>query len=82
MAAKARWVAMAECISSIGISQGANRRGVELVFAEMGALIFGRRTYEITDRWGGTTRPTVLRFPSSRITRQPAAGLEVLAQLR
>jgi dihydrofolate reductase len=32
---------------------GANLDEVERMFAESGAFIFGRRTYEITDGWGG-----------------------------
>jgi dihydrofolate reductase len=32
---------------------GANREQVERVFAEAGAFIFGRRTYDITGGWGG-----------------------------
>ena len=32
---------------------GANRDEVERMFAESGAYIFGRRTYDITDGWGG-----------------------------
>ncbi len=35
---------------------GANRDEVERVFAESGAFIFGRRTYEIADGWGAATR--------------------------
>ena len=72
MAANTRWVAMAGCISSIGISQGANCRGVELVFAETGALIFGRRTYEITDGSGGNHPPD--RAPVFILTHNPPAG--------
>jgi dihydrofolate reductase len=32
---------------------GANRDEVERMFAESGAFIFGRRTYEIAGGWGG-----------------------------
>ena len=32
---------------------GPNRQEVERMFAESGAFIFGRRTYEITNGWGG-----------------------------
>jgi dihydrofolate reductase len=32
---------------------GANRDEVERMFAESGAFIFGRRTYEIANGWGG-----------------------------
>jgi dihydrofolate reductase len=32
---------------------GANREQVERMFAESGAFIFGRRTYEITNGWDG-----------------------------
>ncbi|MGH2528074.1 MAG: hypothetical protein ACRDH0_01835 [Actinomycetota bacterium] len=38
---------------------GANRDEVERMFAESGAYIFGRQTYEITDGWGGRWRPIV-----------------------
>jgi dihydrofolate reductase len=34
-------------------SPGANRDEVERMFAETGAFIFGRRTYELTGGWGG-----------------------------
>jgi len=33
---------------------GANRDEVERMFAESGAFIFGRRTYEIANGWGGS----------------------------
>ena len=33
---------------------GVNRDQVELMFAESGAFIFGRRTYEIAKGWGGS----------------------------
>lgn len=33
---------------------GANREEVERMFAESGAYIFGRRTYDIGDGWGGS----------------------------
>jgi dihydrofolate reductase len=33
---------------------GANRGEVERMFAESGAFIFGRRTYEIANGWGGS----------------------------
>jgi dihydrofolate reductase len=32
---------------------GANREQVERMFAESGAFVFGRRTYDITSGWGG-----------------------------
>ena len=32
---------------------GANAEQLERMFAESGAFIFGRRTYDITDGWGG-----------------------------
>ncbi len=32
---------------------GANREQVDRMFAESGAFIFGRRTYDITSGWGG-----------------------------
>jgi hypothetical protein len=50
---------------------GANRDEVERMFAESGAFIFGRRTYEIAHGWGG-------RYPvkgcsqNSLTTRFPA----------
>ncbi|MGH9185436.1 MAG: hypothetical protein ACRD0U_06445, partial [Acidimicrobiales bacterium] len=42
---------------------GANREEVRQMFEESGAYIFGRRTYEITDGWGGT-HPVNGRRPS------------------
>ena len=35
---------------------GANRDQVERMFAESGAFIFGRRTYEFTGGWGAATQ--------------------------
>jgi hypothetical protein len=32
---------------------GVNREVVDAMFVELGAFIFGRRTYEITNGWGG-----------------------------
>ena len=34
--------------------EGANREIVDRMYAELGAAIFGRRTYNITHGWGGT----------------------------
>ncbi len=34
--------------------EGVNRGIVDCMYAELGAAIFGRRTYDITDGWGGT----------------------------
>ena len=44
---------------------GPNRQEVERMFAESGAFIFGRRTYEITNGWGGRhpVRGAWRRFP-------------------
>ena len=35
-------------------AQGANRKEVERMFADSGAYVFGRRTYDITNGWGGS----------------------------
>ncbi|HEY2803577.1 MAG TPA: dihydrofolate reductase family protein [Actinomycetota bacterium] len=48
---------------------GANRDEVERVFAESGAFIFGRRTYEIADGWGG--RHPVNGVPVFVLTHEP-----------
>ena len=50
---------------------GANRDEVERMFAESGAFIFGRRTYEITDGWGG--RHPVNGVPTFVLTHTPPA---------
>jgi len=50
---------------------GANRNEVERVFAESGAYIFGRRTYEITDGWNG--RHPVNGVPIFVLTHSPPA---------
>jgi dihydrofolate reductase len=50
---------------------GANRDEVERMFAESGAYIFGRRTYEITDGWGG--RHPVNGAPIFVLTHDPPA---------
>jgi dihydrofolate reductase len=50
---------------------GANRHEVERMFAESGAYIFGRRTYEITDGWGG--RHPVNGVPVFVLTHDPPA---------
>ena len=48
---------------------GANRDQVERMFAESGAFIFGRRTYEITGGWGG--RHPVNGAPVFVLTHHP-----------
>jgi dihydrofolate reductase len=48
---------------------GANRDEVERMFAESGAYIFGRRTYEITGGWGG--RHPVNGAPVFVLTHEP-----------
>jgi dihydrofolate reductase len=50
---------------------GANRDEVERMFAESGAYIFGRRTYDITDGWGG--RHPVNGVPIFVLTHDPPA---------
>jgi dihydrofolate reductase len=50
---------------------GANRDEVERMFAESGAFIFGRRTYEIANGWGG--RHPVNGVPIFVLTRHPPA---------
>jgi dihydrofolate reductase len=50
---------------------GANRDEVERMFAESGAYIFGRRTYDITDGWGG--RHPVKGAPIFVLTHEPPA---------
>ena len=50
---------------------GANRDEVERMFAESGAFIFGRRTYEIADGWGG--RHPVNGVPVFVLTHDPPA---------
>jgi dihydrofolate reductase len=48
---------------------GANREIVEEMFAESGAFIFGRRTYEIANGWGG--RHPVNGAPVFVLTHHP-----------
>jgi dihydrofolate reductase len=48
---------------------GANRDEVERAFAESGAFIFGRRTYEIAGGWGG--RHPVNGVPVFVLTHRP-----------
>ena len=48
---------------------GVNRDEVERMFAESGAFIFGRRTYDITDGWGG--RHPVNGLPVFVMTHEP-----------
>jgi dihydrofolate reductase len=50
-------------------ARGANRDEVERMFAESGAYIFGRRTYEITGGWGG--RHPVNGAPVFVLTHHP-----------
>jgi dihydrofolate reductase len=54
---------------------GANRHQVERMFAESGAFIFGRKTYDITDGWGG--RHPVDGKPIFVLTHQPPPPAEV-----
>jgi dihydrofolate reductase len=48
---------------------GANRAEVERMFAESGAFIFGRRTYEIANGWNG--RHPVNGVPTFVLTHKP-----------
>jgi dihydrofolate reductase len=48
---------------------GVNTDQVDLMYAESGAYIFGRRTYEITDGWGG--RHPVNGAPTFVLTHKP-----------
>ena len=48
---------------------GVNREIVDAMFAESGAFIFGRRTYEITNGWGG--RHPVNGAPVFILTHNP-----------
>jgi dihydrofolate reductase len=50
---------------------GVNRDEVDRMFAESGAFIFGRRTYDITDGWGG--RHPVNGLPVFVLTHNPPA---------
>jgi dihydrofolate reductase len=50
---------------------GANRDEVERMFAEAGAYIFGRRTYDITHGWGGSH--PVTGVPLFILTHNPPA---------
>jgi dihydrofolate reductase len=50
---------------------GANREEVERMFHESGAFIFGRRTYEITNGWGGMH--PVNGAPTFVLTHKPPA---------
>jgi dihydrofolate reductase len=51
---------------------GVNRDEVERMFAESGAYIFGRRTYEIANGWGG--RHPVNAAPTFILTHNPPAN--------
>jgi dihydrofolate reductase len=50
---------------------GANRDEVERMFAESGAFVFGRRTYEIANGWGGSH--PVNGLPTFVLTHEPPA---------
>jgi len=50
---------------------GVNREVVDEMFAESGAFIFGRRTYEIANGWGG--RHPVNGAPTFILTHNPPA---------
>jgi dihydrofolate reductase len=50
---------------------GVNREVVDEMFVESGAFIFGRRTYEITNGWGG--RHPVSGAPVFILTHRPPA---------
>ena len=50
---------------------GANRDEVDRMFAESGAYIFGRRTYEFVNGWGG--RHPVNGAPTFVLTHNPPA---------
>ena len=50
---------------------GANREEIERMFAESGAFIFGRRTYEIANGWGGDH--PVNGAPTFVLTHNPPA---------
>ena len=50
---------------------GVNRDEVDRMFAESGAFIFGRRTYEIANGWGG--RHPVNGLPTFVLTHRPPA---------
>lgn len=54
---------------------GANRDQVERMFAESGAFVFGRRTYDLTGGWGG--RHPVGGAPVFVLTHRPPAPAEV-----
>jgi len=51
------------------VASGANREAVERMFTESGAFIFGRRTYEIANGWGG--RHPVNGAPTFVLTHHP-----------
>ena len=50
-------------------ASGADRDEVDAMFAESGAFIFGRRTYDITDGWGG--RHPINGVPVFVLTHNP-----------
>ena len=52
-------------------AKGVNREEVERMFAESGAFIFGRRTYEIANGWGGNH--PVNGTPTFVLTHHPPA---------
>jgi dihydrofolate reductase len=55
--------------------RGPNRAEVDRMFAESGAFVFGRRTYDITDGWGG--RHPVNGVPVFVLTSNPPPPNEV-----
>jgi len=54
---------------------GANREQVERMFAESGAFVFGRKTYDITSGWAG--RHPVNGLPVFILTHKPPPPSEV-----
>jgi dihydrofolate reductase len=54
---------------------GANREQVQRMFAESGAFVFGRRTYDITSGWDG--RHPVNGVPVFVLTHRPPPPAEV-----
>ncbi|MDB4982268.1 MAG: deaminase-reductase protein [Myxococcales bacterium] len=54
---------------------GANRAQVDRMFAESGAFVFGRRTYDITNGWDG--HHPVRGVPVFVLTHEPPASADV-----
>lgn len=54
---------------------GVNRAQVERMFAESGAFVFGRRTYDITNGWDG--RHPINGVPVFVLTHEPPAPADV-----